>query len=193
MKIFVLYNNDYSEKDYASFSKGIDNLKRLGHNVKSDLDFRSSVKKGDEKSFIKYQTKVEKAMRDTDIVVVDVTNADAKVGFDIAYAISEKKIVLAMYEGDTTKIDTLPLQGSKARNLNLISYTDSSIVETLKDAVDEAKGKLDTKFILIISPEIDRYLDWASATKRMHKAQIVRNSIESVIKKDREYKNFLNG
>ncbi|MCA9386936.1 hypothetical protein KC669_02790 [Candidatus Dojkabacteria bacterium] len=193
MKIFVLYNNEYNDKNYTAFSNGIDNLRRLGHNVKSDLDFRNSVKKGDEKSYDKYQSKVEKAMRDTDIVVVDVTNADAKVGFDIAYAISEKKIVLAMYKGDTSKIDTLPLQGSKARNLNLISYTENNIVETLQDAVDEAKGKLDTKFILIISPEIDRYLDWASATKRMHKAQIVRNSIESVIKKDREYKNFLNG
>ncbi len=193
MKIFVIYKNNYKDSDYKTFSKAIDNLKRLGHNIKSDLELRSGLKKDDPKSVEKYQGKVEKAMRDTDIVIADISDPDTKVGFDIASALSEKKIVVALQEGTKKMSDILPIEGTRTKQLITKNYTDKNIVEVVNDAIEEAKDRLDTKFILIISPEIDRYLDWASNTKRMHKAQIVRNSIESAIKKDREYKNFLNG
>ncbi len=193
MKILVIYNNEYKESDYKVFSKAIDNLRRQGHNIKSDLDFRQALKKNDSKSSEKYQKKLEKAMRDTDIVIADITNPDTKIGFDIANALSEKKIVIALKQGKDNFSDVLPIEGSKSKHLMTIKYDSKNIVDVVNSAVEDAKGKLDTKFILIISPEIDRYLDWASNTKRMHKAQIVRNSIEQAIKKDKDYKNFLNG
>lgn len=193
MKILVLHNDSFKESDHKAFTAAIDNLRRLGHNVKSDLEMKSSVKKGDLKSVEKYQKKLEKAVRDTDIVISDVTNADAKLGFDIANSLSEKKIVIALHNGKGDSTDILPIDGTDSRILIVRKYTEKDINEIVTDAIEEAKSKLDTKFILIISPEIDRYLDWASNTKRMHKAQIVRNSIEAAMKKDREFKNYLNG
>jgi hypothetical protein len=192
MKIFVIYRNTYKDSDYKNFLKAVDNLKRLGHNIAEDKEFRSILKENDKKSYEKYQARIDKEIRDTDIVLVDTTNADAKVGFDIAKSISEKKVVIAVHEKDANT-PIIPMQGINAKNLLTKAYTQNNIVDVVKEAVDEAKSKLDTKFILIISPEIDRYLDWASQTKRMHKAQLVRNAIENMAKRDREYRNFLKG
>jgi len=47
------------------------------------------------------------------------------------------------------------------------------------------------KFILIITPEIDRYLEWSSIERRMHKSQVVRAAIEKVIKRDGEYQDCI--
>ena len=37
---------------------------------------------------------------------------------------------------------------------------------------------------------MDRYLNWASKTKRTHKAQVVRSAVEQMIKKDKEYREY---
>lgn len=49
---------------------------------------------------------------------------------------------------------------------------------------------LDKKYIMVISPEITKYLDWRSDFARMSKAEIVRKAIKAAIKADKEYKLF---
>ncbi len=190
MKIFVLYNSDYRESTFKVFNEGVDFLKRQGHNLKTDLEFRRLLTTNHAADF---QSRIEKSIRDTDIIILEITNPDAKIGFDISKALSEKKIVIALYKSNVSNSFLTSLNSSNFKTLLLKKYSDKDIVNVMNLAVEEAKSKLDTKFILIISPEIDRYLDWASQTKRMHKAQIVRNSIESNMRKDREYKTFLQG
>jgi hypothetical protein len=188
MKILVTYNNDYKEANLKTFAKGVEFLKKQGHNLKQDVDLRKGKSNTSDS-----QSKLDKAIRDADIVIAEVTDADAKVGFDIARALAEKKIVIAIHKDGKTSGYIDSVQENNSRSLILASYTDKNIVEVVEKAVEEAKSKLDTKFILIISPEIDRYLDWAGQTKRMHKAQIVRNAIENVMAKDKEYKTFIQG
>ncbi len=53
------------------------------------------------------------------------------------------------------------------------------------------KLREDPKFILIISPEIDEYLEWVSQKRKMHKAQFVRESIKAKMLKDQEYQQVL--
>lgn len=181
MKIVVCTPLNSLTKDLQTFGEGISYLKKLGHNVTVDFEIK-------EKNPYK---KIEKAIKDTDIVLTEISNADSKVGFEIARAIDEKKIVIALH--NSSKINLPFIEESVSKSVITAQYDKKNITEVLDKAVNEAKSKLDTKFILIISPEIDRYLDWAAQTKRMHKAQIVRNSIEEVIRKDKDYKNYLAG
>lgn len=53
---------------------------------------------------------------------------------------------------------------------------------------EKYKEAEEPKFILIISKEIDRYLEWASAAYLMHKSRIVRDAIEDRMSGDKEYK-----
>ena len=187
MKILVVYKNKYNQGEYRTFSKALDGLKSLGHNIKTDLEFRSG---NDQKSVEQFQKNLEKSIRENDVILTDITDPDTKIGFDIAKAISEKKIIIALRKKSKSKTPILPIEGSKSKSFIVKDYTEKNLSEVATEAIEAAKSKLDTKFILIISPEIDRYLDWASKTKRMHKAQIVRNSLELSIKKDKDYKNF---
>ncbi|MBL8015571.1 MAG: hypothetical protein JNK26_05295, partial [Candidatus Doudnabacteria bacterium] len=81
--------------------------------------------------------------------------------------------------------------GNTSKIFKLAKY---SKVEEANNEIDqflkEARDMIDTKFILIISPEIDKYLQWSSEERRMHKAQIVRNAVEDTMNKDKEYKQF---
>lgn len=191
MKIFVTQNDTQKKSELKSFSKGIDFIRKQGHNLISDEEIRKKFDLRKEEDLNKYQTKLNRSLKDTDIVIAEISSADAKVGFDLAKAIAEKKVVICLQkEKSANSISSI--HGIKNnRQLIVKKYNEENIENVITEAVEEAKGKLDTKFILIISPEIDRYLDWASQNKRMHKAQIVRNAIEDQIKKDKGYKTYL--
>lgn len=193
MRILVVTNQDPKASMNKAFSDAIDHLKKQGHNLKVDFDLVKDNERKTPNFDEKYQGKVEKSIRETDIVIAEISNADMKIGFDIAKSLSEKKIVITLQNSKKNLNNISSIHGNTNRNLIVKEYNEKNLLNTVDTAIEEAKSKLDTKFILIISPEIDRYLDWAAGTKRMHKAQIVRNAVESTIKKDREYKNFLKG
>lgn len=191
MKILVTYNDNYKKAELKGFDKGIEVLRKQGHNLVTDIELKSEFDMKKSAEVPKYQTKLNRSLKDTDILIAEISDADAKVGFDIANALAEKKVVIAL-EKKGSKNTISSIHGmADARQLLIHQYEDGNIETVINAAVEDAKSKLDTKFILIISPEIDRYLDWASQTKRMHKAQIVRNSIEDKIKKDKGYKTYL--
>lgn len=193
MKIIV--SVPYQKNDeLKSFGEGVAHLKKLGHNVFETYDIPSAKKASPSREALaKGFEKIDKAIKDTDILIAEVSNPDSKVGYEIARALDEKKVVIALEE-DTGRESLIPvIHGNKTRTLIHKKYSATTIVDIINKSIKEAASKLDSKFILIISPEIDRYLEWSAQTKRMHKAQIVRNAVEQMMKKDREYKTYLQG
>lgn len=188
MKIYVSLPLSFEEKDMESFMEGISHLKKLGHNVVDTTGHHAKTVEHAEKLF----THSDKSLKDTDIVIAEVSRSDSKVGYEIAKAFNEKKFVIALENEEASgKVNPI-VHGNKSKSLMHNKYHKGNITAVIEESVKEAAKRLDSKFILIISPEIDRYLDWASTTKRMHKAQIVRNALEQTMKKDKDYKNYLN-
>jgi len=189
MKIYVSLSINQDSNEIKAFMEGIEHLKKLGHNVLyiSDID-KKKLKENSTKIF----ANSEKHLKDADIVVAEVSDLDSKVGYEIAKAFSEKKIVIAFEHEDNDKVHPI-IHGNNSKNLIHQKYNPKTIIQTMSKAIKEASSKLDSKFILIISPEIDRYLEWSSQTKRMHKAQIVREAVEYVMNKDKEYKKYTTG
>lgn len=188
MKIVVTVPFNETDK-LKTFLEGVAYLKRLGHNVYETFENGKKSSNGD---LSKKFEKTDKFIKDSDILIAEVTNADSKVGYEIARALDEKKVVITLEE-ESSKNLYPNIHGNKSRTLISKKYKDGNLIETIEKALKEAAGKLDSKFILIISPEIDRYLEWSAQTKRMHKAQIVRNAVEQQMKKDKEYKTYLQG
>lgn len=189
MKIYVSLPLNFDEKELKSFLEGVAHLKKLGHNVLEHTSGKVENKDHAARLF----TNSEKAIKDTDIVIAEVSNSDSKVGFEIARAFNEKKFVIALENVEKAEKVNPIIHGNKTKSLIHKKYSSTDIIAVIESSLKEAASKLDSKFILIISPEIDRYLDWASQTKRMHKAQIVRNALEQTMKKDREYRTYLQG
>jgi hypothetical protein len=140
---------------------------------------------------VKKHSLSEKAIREADMILVDVTFPGRRTGYEIARALGERKTVIGIYNESSDAIKVASLLGNKSKNFIFKSYNDKNIISVVDEAIRIAKDQMDTKFILIISPEIDKYLEWASAEKRMHKAQIVRDAIEVMMAKDKNYKEFL--
>ena len=188
MKILATVPESANEKNITTFLEAVKTLKKQGHNV-IEIKQLSSKKPSE---LAKFFNQLDKYIKDTDILIADVTNADSKVGYEVARALDEKKVVIALEE-EKSKNQFLVIHGNQSKQIVSAKYNAKNIEEVTTNAIKEASGKLDSKFILIISPEMDRYLNWASKVKRTHKAQVVRAALESMIKKDKEYKDYIQG
>lgn len=190
MKIYVSVpvNN---RSDLKVFMDALGDLSKKGHKV-IDVYKNDSAKDAESIDYeVKKFKEMEKAIREADIVLIEASYTIRRSGFEIARALDEKKFVITLTDKKVKPNSPGILVGNPARNYTHKSYTKESINQVLDEALEQAKENLDTKFILIISPEIDKYLEWASAERRMHKAQVVREAIENMMNKDKDYKEFL--
>lgn len=184
-----------ADKDLKNNYKTIvDTLKKSGHEVlqygSDHLSPTELVNRTDEEIEKAYKM-LDKLMKQADIVVAEISLPSVGIGYEISEAISQKKPVLAL---TYKKADFQPLatiEGNKSKFIKYVKYDQENIITVLNSFVEESRSIIDTKFILIISPEIDKYLNWAADERRMHKAQVVRNAVEDMMNKDKEYKAFL--
>ncbi|MFW5702895.1 MAG: hypothetical protein ACOCXP_02925 [Candidatus Dojkabacteria bacterium] len=196
MKVFYLASNSLysSEKreiyqktiNYLQFKVGKKNLKTIS---------RAGELKNNKEEIVKALRKGDKELKESDVAIIDGTLSTSEIGFALSKAISEKKPVLLLEQNGISEKDKLSFGLVEAGNYRQVTKAQYRSIEEVTKHIDsfleDAKGKIDTKFILILPPEIDRYLNWAAELRRMHKAQVVRRAIEQVMQKDRDWKDFL--
>lgn len=163
-------------------------VERSGHEFVSNIKFAPEAAEKPED----YAVHIDKLKKSAEVIIADINDESTGIGHDIEWAIINKKPSLVFYQKENTQNVSVILRGKKEKMLSSVSYTSQEELEKeLEKFLMEAKQKIDTKFILIISPEIDRYLNWAADYKRMHKAQVVRNAVEDEMENDEEYKKYL--
>lgn len=127
-------------------------------------------------------------IRAADVAIFESTYPAEGIGYEMGYAINQKKPVLILV--DKTYKDFLAeiIEGIPSNLKQLSFYKDKEDLDKIiQDFLKMAKGMIDTKFIMIISPEIDRYFEWAKGNRRMHKAQIVRDAVFKQMELDPEW------
>jgi hypothetical protein len=196
MKVYYATSTSFKEKDedgiyektanYIGFKVGQKNLKVNKYNpsVEEEADPKVALKT------IKHN---EKALRESDAFIADISDSSAGLGFQVAMALMEKKPVLILRSKKDAKLTSYnSITTPKAHRG--VKYQDYESMEEITQYIDkfieDAKDKIDTKFILIIPPEIDKYLNWAADFRRMHKAQVVRKAIEREMAKDKDWKDY---
>lgn len=184
----TITKNDELRDLYTSI---IDALKKEGHKVfeygSSELDPAKLINRS-ENEIAKAYNDLSKFLKQADIFIADISESSVGIGYEIAQALSLKKPALVLKHKDAKFEPLATLEGNKSKLLQYEQYEKTEIAKIINTFVKESKSKLDTKFILIISPEIDRYLEWAAEHRRMHKAQIVRQAVEDMMRKDKDYK-----
>lgn len=192
MKIYILAArraNTRTKETLTSLSKY---LASRGHIVndqklKNDLESKPEY---NESELSTYHKDMLNSIKQCDVVIVEISTKSSGLGYQIAVALNERKPILAVYNGSARDHSSLALKSNPSKLLELRNYEDN-LNEIAEEFLQRAKEKIDTKFILIISPEIDKYLGWVAEERRMHKAQIVRNAVEEAMNKDKDYKQFL--
>ncbi len=194
MKAYYVVSSEFKKKNENDIYKKTANYLSFKLGAKNLFHDQKFVGLGDDVTPQEINKQVEfgnKAQKETDVLIADVTDVSAGVGYAIAMAISGKKPALVLLREDQKhKFSHNQITaGSK-----LITFKTYASIEEITKLVDrfleEAKQKIDTKFILIIPPDIDRYLSWAGDYRRVHKAQIVRNAIEKEMKKDKDWRDY---
>jgi hypothetical protein len=187
MKVLFVYSptDPKLSKNYNLITATLENS---GNKViASKLSLGSSIEESS-----KAYHKLISTLKKIDIVVVESSNPSNGIGFLVATALNEKKPVLALSETKNKKsIEAFWYYAQKNKLLTYYSYTLKDLEKVINEYVNKVKKIIDTKFILIISPEIDTYLQWASDNRRMHKAQVVRRAVEEVMRNDKEFKKHI--
>jgi len=188
MKITLLFSPERQADLLKAAKKIVDHLKKKRHGVNQDALRKVSLGRGQKGDFSKFYHSLWKRMKMGDAVIAELTYPSTEIGYIISEAMKDKKPVLVLYK-EGGKSSYVPLSTWKASNLLVIKeYTEDKLEEILDDFLSFASSKVDTKFILIITPEIDAYLRWKSAAEGVKKAEVVRQAVEAYMKKDEKYK-----
>lgn len=169
-------------------------LTKQGHTVNADVleEQLEAIPLNEEKNIVALHQKLEKELKNTDIIIAELSGPSSGIGYMVAKALSYKKPVLILYHKDKASAHPpIPIRGEKSRLLFFKEYDADQLESIIEDFISKARKQLDSKFILIIPPDIDHYLEWAAEHRRLHKAQIVRESIEDKMKRNKEYRQYI--
>jgi len=173
----------------------VDAFTKKGHVIIDSIIKTSdqAVYTKDEEQLLQLYKKLQGEVKTSDFLVAEISEPSSGIGYLISQAVAEKKPVLVLMKEDTKGNAPLPLTVGDNKYIHFETYKDiePEIEEIVARFLNKMKDIIDTKFILIISPDIDKYLEWASQERRMHKAQLVREAIEGQMNKDKEYQQFL--
>ncbi len=187
MKILFLMRYESYKKSKKTFNIVKEKITKSGHTFLTNIKYASIAATKPED----YVMHIEKLKKEADIIIADINEESTGVGHDIEWGLMNRKPCLIFYNKQNEDQVSIILARKKDKLLTKLTYENENSLENgIEKFLKEATQKVDTKFILIISPEIDKYLEWASDYKRMHKAQIVRNAIEKEMEQDDDYEKY---
>ncbi len=188
MKVSFIFSQTDSKfnKNYTNITSALENAGNKVSVIKLN-----EVSTEPEQAKKEYQ-KIINSIKKSDFIVIETSVQASIIGFLMSTAINEKKPILALSDEKLGKdSESFWNYAIKNKLLSCKTYSLKNINEVIAEFLNSVKKIIDTKFILIISPEIDSYLEWASENRRMHKAQVVRRAVEEIMSLDKEYKKFI--
>lgn len=189
MKIYFSASISNIGKFRNNYTAIVDALEKLGHNVIADhvikKSARSDYETQTEKEALAIQRKMASWKMQADMCVFEVSSPSLGVGQEIAFALANKKQVLALHVKDT-KPHLLRDEGEDS--LYIAEYELENLKHILEEYIDYAKENADTRFNFFISPEIQRYLDWVAKYKRTPRAVYLRELLERDMRESKDWK-----
>jgi hypothetical protein len=140
----------------------------------------------------------QKLIQKADIVITEFSFLSHSTSYHTTYAIEQKKPVLLLYNNvDYTESPNFAFRipstfvGLDAGNLLIKEYSNQTIETTLKYGIHDAVALMMTKFNLIISPEINRFLEWSVKDTGLPKSELTRKSLENTSRENKRYQDYL--
>jgi hypothetical protein len=194
MKIYFSATITNNEKLRENYLKIIDIIRKEGHfvvengSISLDSFLKSQSTENDTQSVYK---RFDKFLRNAEVFITDISEPSVNSGYEISEALTQRKPVLVL-RNQKSDLQILPLiLGNKSPYLKYKTYEERNLQTILKKFLDSAEDKIDTKFILIIPPPIDRYLEWNARERSVPKAEVTREAIDRAMNNDKTYQTFI--
>jgi hypothetical protein len=178
-KMYKLIKDYLAKEGHKVFEYGSDQIDPSELAERSDNEISQTFKD------------LDKYLRNADILIADISLSSVGIGYEISQAIMMKKPVLVLKYQKSNFEPLATIEGNKSAYLRYKVYNESSIEYVLKNFLIEAKDKVNTKFILIIPAEIDRYLEWNVREKGVSKAEVTRLAVEKIMENDEAYARYM--
>lgn len=133
-------------------------------------------------------TQIKKEVDHTDAVII-FESIVMKAPLLLGNLLSKKLPIVLLVDSKEKKGDYSWL--SKYKNLNIVEYENQKTASRLNKVLLGIREGVNKKFILILSPEIQKYISWSSGNGKTHKASIIRHAIIETMNKDKEWVAYL--
>ncbi len=133
----------------------------------------------------------------SDVMVIEGTVASFSVGHQVTLALSKNKPTLFLVKKTVSKKSVRSkdsfLTGISSPLLTVAEYDDSNLADILNDFLNNNGGRPVVKFNIVLTKEIENYLNWASFTHKLNKSEFIRNLILKYMKdEDKQYQKYTN-
>lgn len=143
------------------------------------------VMKEDVESASNYYKNLVRWIKQSEIVVFEVSYPSTSIGFEIAVALQHSRPVIALHTESAPK--NVILESIDDERLQLLDYRLDEVAELVKDALMYAADQADTRFNFFVSPKIAEHLDMISKEEKTPRAVYLRQLIEEDMKLNEEY------
>ncbi len=187
MKVHFIADVDGDKTDYK---KIISTIESLNHTIVTRHYLERKIEEIVQESPAESELYAKRSMRwlkNADVVIFETTKPDVSVGYELAVAVNLNNPVIVMYH-NTKGTPPNSIKGVESEKLQIIGYDDSTLVEILEIALENAHDSTDVRFNFFISPSIGSYLDWISKNKKVPRSVYLRNLIQRDMEENEEYR-----
>jgi hypothetical protein len=193
MKVFFAsYKRPTPLRKY--FKEIIDTVEELGHVVLENQFTDRVLGKYGKIAPQKVLERDEKAFKESDIFVAEITKGGFSEGYYYSKAQIQNKPALILIKEKYFRKGILTdlIRGSSSENVSLEYYNEHNLKKILERHLSKPRSLVLTKFNFIISPYIADYLDWVGHVKKQSRSDFLREQVvKKVIEPDEEYQKYL--
>lgn len=173
-------------------------IKDLGHSISRDWVGKAIEHKTEDAFEIDrediYKKSVE-SLLSSDLIITEGTISSFSVGHQITLALNRNKPVLFLTYKDKKSKNYFKhkfIDGIKTPFLTIAEYDFNNLKDVLEDFINKNKSGATTKFNIVITKEIDNYLDWARFTYNKNKSEYIREIIKKHMNEsDKKYQKYI--
>jgi len=190
MKVFFASSTSEIEKYFPIYKLICKTIVEYGHELTRDwLDGAREVQKKHLKvNFNKMYEDIISSILDADVGIVEGTVKGLSTGYQMTIALERGKPVLFLHQN--TGRDKFPFTVRKEQAPLFVDKTYHHPEETpelIKDFLDLHKKGKRIRFNLVLSPEEEKYLAWASFHYKKTKTGFLKEMIQGRIRNDTKY------
>lgn len=194
MKAYIACSSRNIEK-YIHFYKEIrEEVIRTGNIIPADwlgrlIKKREKRRKGNNIYVPDLKEEGIKAISKSDCLIAEVSIPSSSVGYQIGHALSKRVPTLCLYSkvfGEKKVPQVIGVDDTSF--LKVEAYSKKDLPKILKDFFSSISSSRLIKFNFIITPEIEKYIDWGAKRYNISKSEFLRQKvIDELIKKDPEF------
>jgi len=201
MKIHFACSTSELDKYKGNYRKICSTIKDMGHIITRDwIEEAIKIMEEDTLNNLNREdvySKVTASIFSSDVVIIEGTVASFSVGHQVTLGLSKNKptlflIVKKAGAKKDAKANRTFIDGLKSPLLKVVEYDDSSLVDIINDFLNSNGGKPVVKFNIVLTKEIEHYLDWVSFTRKINRSEFIRNLILThMSEEDKNYQKYL--